>query len=257
MNASPANDSTLISYINENKKEPLDYLVSKLKDNDIVLLGERHNQNHQLEMLEDFIQRRSIELPPTILALEISTDEQNRVNHFLETGLGLEEIRFPSHLSNSLYRGLIVAAKESGLEIKCIDMPSRLFKHTEITRDEYMANTLIAKKEETHKEYKILAIVGCIHTIKTPIEWLTAGNSYKYLGLLLSMKDPTLNTFSICQALSSPDSDIDKSFSKFKECIACEVDKPFSLYHGGSLSLLNCKPINMLQAFDGVIYHPQ
>ena len=40
-----ADDSILISYINQNKQNPLDYLMSKLRDNDIVLLGEKHKTN--------------------------------------------------------------------------------------------------------------------------------------------------------------------------------------------------------------------
>ncbi len=44
-NVSLANDDTLISYINQNKQKPVDYLMSKLHDNDIVLLGEKHRQD--------------------------------------------------------------------------------------------------------------------------------------------------------------------------------------------------------------------
>ncbi len=254
-NTSLANDSTLISYVNQNKQNPTDYLVSKLRDNDVILLGERHNQGHQLKMVNSFIQRLSKEHPSTILALEISTDEQNRVDYFLETGTGLEEIKFPSYLSNPLYKDLLITARESGIKVLAIDMPPRVFKHTKITRDEYMANTLIAEIEETNKAYKIFALVGCIHTIKAPIEWLTADNSYKYLGLLLNKKNPKLKVSSIYQEINKLDSDIDKSLIRFEECIACNIGEPFSLYEGSSLRLLNCRPINIPQAFDGVIYH--
>ncbi len=59
VSTSLANDSTLISYVNQNKQNPTDYLMSKLRDNDVILLGERHNQGHQLEMVNSFIQRLS------------------------------------------------------------------------------------------------------------------------------------------------------------------------------------------------------
>ncbi len=114
VSTSLANDSTLISYVNQNKQNPTDYLMSKLRDNDVILLGERHNQGHQLEMVNSFIQRLSKVHPSTILALEISTDEQNRVDYFLETGTGLEEIKFSSHLSSTLYKDLLITARESG-----------------------------------------------------------------------------------------------------------------------------------------------
>ncbi len=99
-NTSLADDDTLKAYVNENKQNPLNYLISKLRDNDIVLLGEKHNQSHQLEMMKSFIERLPKELPSTILALEIPTDEQNNINYFLETSTGLEEVSFPSYLSN-------------------------------------------------------------------------------------------------------------------------------------------------------------
>ncbi len=254
-NTSLANDSTLISYVNQNKQNPTYYLMSKLRDNDVILLGERHNHSHQLEMVKSFIRRLSEELPSTILALEISSDEQNTINYFLETGTGLEEIKFPPHLSNPLYKNLLITARESGIKVLAIDMPPRVFKNTKITRDEYMANTLTAEIEETNKACKIFVLVGSIHTIKAPIEWLTADNSHKYLGLLLNNKNPELKVTSIYQEISKPDSDIDKSLSTFEECIACNIGEPFSLYKGSSLRLLNCKPISITQAFDGVIYH--
>ncbi len=102
-NTGLANDSILESHITQNKQNPIDYLLNKLKNNDVVLLGEKHNQSHQLEMVIKLIQRLPKELPSTILTLEIPTDEQGSINHFLETGTGLERINFPYHLSNHFY----------------------------------------------------------------------------------------------------------------------------------------------------------
>jgi uncharacterized iron-regulated protein len=254
-NMSLADDSTLISYINQNKQNPLDYLMSKLRDNDIVLLGEKHNQDHQIEMVRSFIKRLSKELPSTILALEIPTDEQSNINHFLETGTGLEKIKLPSHWSNPSYKDLLITARESGIKVLIIDMPPRLFKQARISRDEYMVNTLITEIEKTNKAHKILALVGNLHTIKAHIEWLSVGNSHKYLGLLLKKKNPSLKVFSIYQETNKRDSDINESFSKFKECIACKIGEPFSFYQGSSLTLLNSKPVKISHAFDGIIYH--
>ncbi len=252
-NTSLADNGTLISYVNQTKQNPADYFMSKLRDNDIILLGERHNHSHQLEMVKSFIRRLSEELPSTILALEISTDEQKRINCFLDTGTGLEKIKFPSHLSNPLYKDLLITARESGIKVLAIDMPPRFFKDVQITRDKYMADRLVA---EVEKAGKTVALVGSLHAIKAPIEWLTTDNSHKYLGLLLNKKNSELRVSSIYQETSKPDSDIDKSLGKFTECMACNIGEPFSIYEGSSLRLLNCKPINMPQAFDGIIYHP-
>lgn len=73
----------LYSYINKNKHYPINYLIEKVKDNDIVLLGEKHNQTHQLKMVISFIKGRHNEMPSTILALEIPTDKQNRIDKVL------------------------------------------------------------------------------------------------------------------------------------------------------------------------------
>ncbi len=37
---------------------------------------------------------------------------------------------------------------------------------------------------------------------------------------------------------------------------ACDIDWSFPLYKDGSLMLLNSEPIDILQAFDGIFYHP-
>jgi hypothetical protein len=52
------------------------------------------------------------------------------------------------------------------------------------------------------------------------------------------------------------DCDIDKSLGEFKGDMACDIDWSFPLYQDGSLMLLNSKPIDILQAFDGIFYHP-
>ncbi len=129
-----ANDSILEPHITQNKQNPLDYLSSKLRDNDIVLLGEKHNQSHQLERVKAFIQRLSKELPSTILALEIPTDEQSNINHYLETGKGFEKIKLPFHLSNPLYMDLIVTSRKSGIRVLAIDMPPQLFKQASMLK---------------------------------------------------------------------------------------------------------------------------
>ncbi len=132
-------------------------------------------------------------------------------------------------------------------------MPPRVFKHTKITRDEYMADRLVT---EVEKANKIVALVGSLHAIKAPVKWLTTDNSHKYLGLILNKNKPKLRVSSIYQETSKPDSDIDKSLGKFTECMACNMSESFSLYEGSSLRLLNCKSINIPQSFDGIIYHP-
>jgi pheromone shutdown protein TraB len=78
-------------------------------------------------------------------------------------------------------------------------MPPRLFKNAQISRDEYMADRLAADIEKSNK---ILAIVGSLHVIKTPIEWVLNGHTSIFLGLLLRKKSPDLKVFSICQVLS-------------------------------------------------------
>ncbi len=53
------------------------------------------------------------------------------------------------------------------------------------------------------------------------------------------------------------DCDIDKSLGEFKGGgKACDIDWSFPLYKDGSLMLLNSKRIDILQAFDGIFYHP-
>jgi len=101
---------------------------------------------------------------------------------------GLERINFPYHLSKPLYKDLIITARESGIKVLVIDMHPRLFKNAKMTRDEFMAERL-AEIEETNKEYKIVALAGNLHAIKTNIEWVVNKNTANYLGLLLKNKN--------------------------------------------------------------------
>ncbi len=52
------NDEGIISYVSKNKLDPVDYLIEKVHDNYIVILGKKHHQTHQLEVVISFIKRQ-------------------------------------------------------------------------------------------------------------------------------------------------------------------------------------------------------
>ncbi len=59
----------------------------------------------------------------------------------------------------------------------------------------------------------------------------------------------------LCKIVENSMPDVDKPVSKFKECIGCDISKDFNPYQGDALPLINSKPINIHQAYDGMIYH--
>lgn len=51
-----ANYSPYLSYLKEYSKTPVEYVVGKFKDHDIVILGEMHEQKENLELVRDLIE---------------------------------------------------------------------------------------------------------------------------------------------------------------------------------------------------------
>ncbi len=71
---------------------PKSYVLNKFKTRDIVLLGTRHKQTPLLEFISEIIAVLH-NSGVTHIGLEIATDQQGKINRFVETGAGLSEIQ--------------------------------------------------------------------------------------------------------------------------------------------------------------------
>jgi len=73
------------------RKDPQLYVLEKLRTHDIVFLGTTHRRQPILKLLLDLVPHLHEE-EVTHLGLEICSDQQDRINSFLQTGSGLKDI---------------------------------------------------------------------------------------------------------------------------------------------------------------------
>ena len=148
-------------------KDPRSYVLEKLKSYDIVFLGTRHNKRPILKFLSDLIPRLH-ESKVTHIGLEVYSDQQGRINNFLQTGSGLEDIKLHFQMDCAGYRNLftIIRALDRGERppVVALDLPKSMY-HGPINRDEWMAGS-ISKIFQRSPKAKVLVVVGNLHVLK-------------------------------------------------------------------------------------------
>jgi uncharacterized iron-regulated protein len=121
---------------------PADYIHSKLQKNDIVFLGTTHKKPEILEFIAELI--------PTLekygvshVGLEIPSDQQEKLDVFMKTGIGLDGIKLHTQVEGSEYRHLFQVLRNSNGPIPvAIDLSSSMYSGN-VSRDEWMARSLL------------------------------------------------------------------------------------------------------------------
>ena len=76
-------------------REPISFVLDKTAQHDVVLLGTTHQRPEILNFISNLIPHLS-ESGVTHIGLEIASDQQLRLDRFMQTGMGLSSIRiFP------------------------------------------------------------------------------------------------------------------------------------------------------------------
>lgn len=107
----------------ENLFPPADYLHSKLQQNDILFLGTTHKKPEILGFIAELI--------PTLekygvshVGLEIPSDQQEKIDVFMKTGIGLDDIKLHTQIDSPEYRNLFQVFRKSGRPTPvAIDLP--------------------------------------------------------------------------------------------------------------------------------------
>jgi hypothetical protein len=84
--------SAALSAASDDLTPPTDYLHAKLQQSDIVFLGTKHKTPEILEFIAGLIPSLK-SLGVTHLGLEIPSDQQEKIDSFMGTGNGLDDIR--------------------------------------------------------------------------------------------------------------------------------------------------------------------
>jgi len=239
----------------DNLFPPTDYIYSKLKQNDIVFLGTIHKKPGILEFIAELI--------PTLkkhgvshIGLEIPSDQQEKIDAFILTGKGLDDIQLHTQIDCPEYRHLChVIRKSDGPIPVAIDLPSSMYKEN-VSRDEWMARSLLIVLNR-NPSAKILVIVGSLHTLKK-LEWEDQVPK-KHLSIreYISRERPSTKMWSIGQMIDGNPNrcDFTREFSSLPGAVALDLDDQYRGWQMGLTTSIAIVPAECFELVDGLIVY--
>ena len=137
------------------------------------------------------------------MGLEICSDQQDKIDSFLQSGNGLSDIEIHPLIDCHEYRKILNSIWELGQRnrpaIIALDLPKSKYQG-EMNRDEWMARS-IAQAFEQDPTAKMLVMVGNLHVLKK-IEWEEhVPNAHGFIRTYLKQMSPRLRPFSISQLI--------------------------------------------------------
>ena len=239
-------------------KEPQSYVLQKLSSHDIVFLGTRHKREAILKFVSGLIPRLH-EAGTTHIGLEISSDQQDNIESFLQDGNGLDQIKIHPLIDCAEYRTLFTTIRSLSQSKRpapvALDLPKSMYKW-EINRDEWMARS-IAKIFHRNPNAKVLAVVGNLHILKK-IEWEdTVPNVHGFIRSHLNILTPHRRMFSIGQCIdeSANECDFTREFSQLEGAVAMDCNGRFAGWRIGFMASVAAEPVEVSELLDGVIVY--
>ena len=239
-------------------KDPQSYVLQKLKSHDIVFLGTRHKKEPILKFVAGLIPRLH-DTGTTHIGLEISSDQQSKIDGFIQTGNGLTDIELHPQIDCAEYRSLFTTIrsldKSNRSTVVALDLPKSMYQG-EISRDEWMARS-IAKIFNRNSNAKVLVAVGNLHVLRK-IEWENrVSNPHGSIRSYLNVSTPHRRMFSIGQCIdeSPNECDFTREFSHLEGAVAMDCDGRFSGWKIGFMALVAAKAIEVCELLDGVIVY--
>jgi Haem-binding uptake, Tiki superfamily, ChaN len=234
------------------------YVMGKLAGHDVVLMGTTHRQPAILGMMAQLAPRLH-DAQVTHLALEISSDQQARLDRFLATGKRLEAIRLHDAIDCPAYRRLLSLLQrlkpDQRPKVVAIDLPRAQYAGT-VSRNEYMATSLVAILRSQPKA-RILAMLGSLHVLRK-LQW--AGRltgRHPAIRTYLSRWRPDLRIFTIVNIVqgTAQACDFSTRLGPLPGMVAVDVGTCFNGWHLGIAACLALQPAEPHELVDGVIVH--
>jgi len=234
---------------------PADYIHSKLQQNDIVFLGTTHKKPEILGFIAALI--------PTLgkyrvshVGLEIPSDQQEKIDVFMKTGNGLDDIKLHNQIDSPEYRHPFQVFRTSGGPIPvAIDLPSSMYNGT-VSRDEWMARSLLIVLNR-NPSAKILVIVGSLHTLKK-LEWgKDVPDKHLSIREYISRERPSTRMWSVGQMIDGNPNECDftREFSSLPGAVALDLDDRYRGWQMGLTSSIAIVPAECFDLVDGVIVY--
>lgn len=234
------------------------YVIEKLRGNDIVFMGTTHRQPAILGLMGRLAPLLS-EAGVTHLALEISSDQQERLDHFMTSGSGLKRIRLPGAIDCQAYRRLLAELHRLGPRrrprVIAVDLPESAYAGPD-TRDEHMARVLLETLQAVPGS-KILAVLGSLHVLHR-LHWKgRIAGGRQAVRTYLSGWRPDLRLFSVVHLIggAAGASDFSRRFGPLAGMVALDVDACFKGWRLGITDCLAVRPAQPYDLVDGVIVH--
>ncbi len=234
------------------------YVMEKLAGHDVVFMGTTHRQAPILELMVRMVPEFH-KVGVTHLALEIASDQQERLDRFLDTGAGMESIKLHDAIECPAYRRLLTALQRLSPQhrprVIAIDLPEVSYGGP-ICRDEYMAMTLVATLQ-SHPKAKILAMLGSLHVLRN-LRWqdrVVGGR--QAVRTYLSRWRSDLNIFSVVNIIgrAAKVCDFSRRLGPLPGMVALDVDSCFNGWRLGITACLALRPAQPYELVDGVIVH--
>jgi hypothetical protein len=233
------------------------YILEKLECNSLVFLGEVHKKSELIGTvagLLPYLHNAGV----THIALEIPSDQQNAIDHYIESGDGFDGIKLHEQIDCPQYRNLFVLIRSLDPSRRAIpvaiDLPESQY-HGHISRDEYMAKSL-SNIFKSDPNAKILSILGNNHVL-IKLEWMDqVVNPHKSIRGYLVDTCPGLKLFSIYQVedKSAGRCDFFDKLHSEQGPVAVEMNRRF---HGWHLWMSNMaiKPAEVDTLLNGIIVY--
>jgi|GEM_PF-960900 len=234
------------------------YVMEKLSGHDIVFMGTTHRQPAILGLMARLVpqfQKAGV----THLALEISSDQQDRLDYFLTTGKAMALIKLHGAIDCPGYRHLLSALQgidsQQRPRVIAIDLPEAAYGGP-VTRDEHMAMALRAALQ-SNPGGKILAMLGSLHVLRK-LPWLgRIAQGHQAIRTYLSRWRPDLRIFSMVHLIggAADTCDFSRRIGPLPGMVATDVDACFTGWRLGITACLALRPTQPYELVDGVIVH--
>ncbi len=234
------------------------YMLDKLAGHDIVFTGTVHQQPEILKLMAELLPHL-IEKGVTHLALEIASDQQFQIDHFMRTGSGLDRIQLHKAIDCPDYRHLFHVLRALDAEqrprVVAIDLPIAQYA-SDMTRNEYMALNL-SSILKLQPNAKILSMLGGSHVLRK-LKWqnrIFKGRAA--IRTYLEKWRPGLRMFSVLHIVVQEVAECDFSsrLAPLNEPLAMDLDQRFNGWRLGVTACMALAPSQPYELVDGVVIY--
>ncbi len=229
--------------------EPIPFVLDKTVQHDVLFLGTTHQQTRILDFISKLIPRLH-ESGITHVGFEISSDQQENLDRFMNSGTGLSDIRIFQGIDCPEYRQVIEVIRKNRLIPVALDLPKSMWNGT-FTRDRWMAKR-ISDTFTKSNGVKMLVIVGNLHVLKK-VEWQIPAIKDQFIRYHLDRINPDLSLYSVAESIneSAEACDFQKWFGRDSGPVGIETR--FFDRKLGLTRTLAAKPMTAHKAVDAVI----